>query len=112
MNEADQASFGHHTEPIRVSGVSGTPGGGPYIVLELTFQNGRIASVAVDSNGCPAAIECSRLAARLVFNRTREEASGLEPSDLLLILREFQGPKERYAPMAVEALQNALRQLK
>jgi len=95
----------------RVVGVSGSPGGGPYIILELSIVNGRIFSASPDSNGCPAAIACSRLTARLVTNRTIEEAGRLEAADLLLVLRDFEGPKDRYAPMAVEALQNALRQV-
>lgn len=98
--------------PIKVVGHSGTPGEGPYIIFELTVLGQQIVSTAVDSNGCPAAIECSRLTARLVTNRSLREAGRLEAPDLLVILQGFNGPKERYAPMAIEALQSALRQLK
>ena len=111
MDEAVHPSFGHETEPIRVSGASGAPGGGPYIFLELQFDGARIRSAKADCNGCPAAIECSDLTVRLVTNRTPEDASKLEVSDILAILREFQGPKERYAPMAIEALRDALGKL-
>jgi len=109
--ESPAASAGETITKTLV-GMSGSPGGGPYIILELTVVGQVIQSVATQSNGCPAAITCSSLTARLITNRTIEQAARLEATDLLLILKDFEGPKDRYAPMAVEALINALEQVK
>jgi NifU-like protein involved in Fe-S cluster formation len=107
---------GHHpvdfmASAVTFEGVSGSPGDGPYIILRLRLVGERIAGVEADSNGCPAAMTCAGLTARLVSQRSIEEAKRLEAADLLLLLRDFEGPKERYAPMAVEALSNALSQI-
>jgi NifU-like protein involved in Fe-S cluster formation len=77
-------------------------------MLNLEVVSSRIVSATADSNGCPAAMACAGLTARLVNGRSVTEALRLESTDLLLLLRDFDGPKERYAPMAIEALRKAL----
>lgn len=107
MGDVTDLALGQATG-TSVVGVAGSPGGGPYIILKLTIMNGRIVAASAESNGCLAAMMCSSLTARLIVNRSLAQASRLDASDLLVFLKDFVGPKERYAPMAVQALNDAL----
>ena len=71
---------------LELRGVSGTPGDGPFIVIEITVRAGRIVASDFQSNGCPPAQLAACGLATFVKGRTFEEASRLEARDLELLI--------------------------
>lgn len=89
-------------------GIAGTPGEGPYLILQLEIVDGQIKRAAFQCNGCPAAIACGSMTTLLMTGRTIAQAQRLTPEDILCVLRGLPEGKEYYASMAVEALYQAI----
>jgi NifU-like protein involved in Fe-S cluster formation len=92
---------------LELRGVSGTPGDGPFIVIELTVREGRILAVNFQCNGCPPAQLAACGLATFVKGRTLEEALRLDAKDLDLLIGGLPDGKGHYAQMAVDALKSA-----
>ena len=98
-------------EDIRTQTLSGYatgPGGAGFVRLQLSISGDRIAGATWESNGCPAAHKASNGLATFLRGRTLEQASRIEPNDLLILIGGLPDGKGQYATIAVDALQNAL----
>lgn len=85
------------------------PGGAGYVQLVIGLAGDRIAAVDWESNGCPAAHKAAGGLALFLKGRTVEQASRIEPSDLLVLIGGLPDGKGHYADIAVGALQAALK---
>ena len=89
-------------------GVAGSPGGGPYMVLELRVEDGVIKQAAFQTYGCPSAIACGSMATLLITGRPVASALKLSAEDLRLALGGLPEGKEQSADLVVGALRNGL----
>jgi NifU-like protein involved in Fe-S cluster formation len=81
------------------------------MIVELDIRANVIGGARYTSNGCPGARMAIRTLAEFVIGRTIDQASRLEPTDLLVIGGELpEGQGHQYA-RAVEALQSALKEI-
>jgi nitrogen fixation NifU-like protein len=94
-----------------VVGQDGTPGQGPYMLLYLHLRAGRIADARFQTYGCPAAIASGSWVSQWVVGKTLEESAALEPGEVEHGLGGLPLGKEHCAPLAVNALKNALGQV-
>jgi NifU-like protein involved in Fe-S cluster formation len=91
-----------------VVGQDGVPGQGPYMVLYLHVGDGRITDARFQTYGCPAAIACGSWVTQWAVDKPVEEALTLEPGEVEQGLGGLPLGKEHCAPLAVNALKNAL----
>lgn len=89
-------------------GQSGDPGGGRYVVLRLLVKHQTICDCSFETNGCPVAHLAVGGLATFLKDRRIDQASRLDPSDLLVLIGGLPEGKGYYADMAVEALKDAL----
>jgi NifU-like protein involved in Fe-S cluster formation len=78
------------------------------VIIRLAVQDDKIVDSTFRCNGCSYAHLVVGGLAKLVKGRTFEQASLIEPKDLLLLVGGVPEGKEYYAAMAVEALREAL----
>ena len=90
-------------------GQSGTPGDGPYTIIELKIENDVVRQAAYQANGCPSSIAAASMVANIAQNRAIALLRLLEARDVILILGGLPEGKESAAERAVLALHNALR---
>lgn len=110
----------HFAEPRNVGrlespdcvGRAGHVGQGPYMVLELRTDQHRIVEARFQTYGCPAAIACGSYLASTVEGMSFERAGELTAEDIGQGLGGLPLGKEHCPPLAIEALQNALIQLR
>ena len=89
-------------------GTAGAPGDGPYAVIWLRIEGGRIAEAAYRTHGCPAAMASCSMVAELATGKTVDQALGLRPEELMEALGGLPEGKEHCPVLAVEALRNAI----
>ena len=89
-------------------GKHGTPGHGPYLVVFLELDGGRIVESSCQTYGCPAAIACGSKLAEYVVGKTVREARYLTPERLRAMFRKYPPGKRHCAKIAVAALRDAL----
>lgn len=94
-----------------VSGYATGVGGAGYIRLGLTLFGEKIIDTGWESNGCPAAHRAANGLADFLKGRTLEQASKIEPDDLLILIGGLPDGKGHYAKIAVDALTSALQHL-
>lgn len=93
---------------MNLEGCSGSPGGGPYVILRLTVDGGRVLMADFETNGCPAAQMAACGLATFAKGRTLEQLEKLEGNDLLVLIGALPEGKGFYADMAIEALAQAI----
>lgn len=99
-------------EPIEGAshyGQAGIPGDGPYVQLWLDVEDGLIKRTGYQCAGCFSSIACAGMAAEVLIGRTLEQASKLEPNDLILLLQGLPEGKEDCAERTVCAVRDALK---
>jgi nitrogen fixation NifU-like protein len=89
-------------------GRAGEPGQGNYVVLQLRIEGSRIARVAFQSFGCPAAIASGSVTTELVSGKTVAEASRVTGQEILDALGGLPPGRTHCADLAVSALKDAL----
>lgn len=89
-------------------GVAGEPGEGPYVRIRLRARGECVEQASYETFGCPAAIACGSLVARLAEGRTFRELLRLEPEDLVMMLGGLPDGKEHCPRLAVTALRRAM----
>ena len=92
-----------------ICGYATGAGGVGYVRLGLTILENRIVFATWESNGCPAAHKASNGLATFLRGRTLEQASKIDPDDLLVLIGGLPDGKGHYAAIAVEALRDALK---
>lgn len=93
-------------------GVSGSPGGGPYVEIWTVIENGTILDAAYRTHGCPSSVAASSMTCHLAAGKPVGFAELLTPEDLLVVLGGLPDGKERFARMAVEALRDSVKKVK
>jgi nitrogen fixation NifU-like protein len=90
------------------TGTAGTPGEGPYVVLWLLVENGRIVRAAYRTYGCPAAVACASVVAELAAGRSAAEGLALTEAEVTAALGGLPEGKAHCPELAVRALRAAL----
>lgn len=106
----------HFTHPRNVGaldapdlvGQAGEPGSGPFMVLHLATDGGRITAARFQTYGCGPAIAAGSLLTELIVSRTRGECAGLTVDDLVRGLGGMPEEKVYCAQLAIDALAGAL----
>ena len=92
-------------------GQQGFLGEGPFMIVALRVQNGRVSQGHFQTYGCPAAIACGSWLMKWIEAKTTEEAGQLEASDLIIALGGLPLGKEHCAELTICALRCALREI-
>ena len=108
LEYAQSASYCGPLEGATRRGVSGSPGDGPSMIIELRMESGRIAEARYQTYGCPTARACGALACKLLAGRTLEEAGRIEASDLVVILGGVPEGKSHCPKLTHEAISRAI----
>jgi NifU-like protein involved in Fe-S cluster formation len=66
-----------------VTGHSGTPGRGPFLILYLRITEGKITTAKFQTYGCDPNIACSSMLTEIVVGRSLEECSRLTTQILI-----------------------------
>lgn len=90
-------------------GTAGIPGNGPYVVVWLRIERGRVRAAAYSTFGCPACVAAASAAAEMVMGRSEEAAGRLTARGILRRLGGLPEGKEHCPALAVQAVKNALR---
>jgi len=107
---ANPRNAGELEQPDAV-GTGGTPGEGPYVVMQLRVEDGRVADIRFLCHGCAASIAAASMLTELAKGRSLGECSRLSEDDVVAVAGGFPLGRE-YAPgLAVGALREALAQL-
>jgi nitrogen fixation NifU-like protein len=85
---------------------------GDTVEMFLKMAEGRIASVAFETNGCVNTAACANTAAHLAEGKTPTEAWEIAPEDVIAYLETLPPQNQHCAELAVGALYLALRDLK
>lgn len=90
-------------------GVAGTPGAGPFLVLQLTIDGGRVLAARYQTYGCGHAIAAGSVLTELIMGRTVAECLRLTDEEVSGALGGLPPHKFFCAGLAIEALGSALR---
>lgn len=93
-----------------LQGRSGSPEGGPYVLLSLEVINDTIVETHWETNGCPAAQKSACGLAAFLKGRTLQQASRMDADALTLLIGGLPEGKGHYAELAVSALKIAVRE--
>jgi len=93
-----------------VIGRVGVPGEGPYMQMFLIWNGETVSEASFTTYNCPIAIACGSWVTSWAEGRSLEVLSRIDPGDVEKILGEIPLGKEHCAALAVNALQDALRQ--
>ncbi|MBX3117423.1 MAG: iron-sulfur cluster assembly scaffold protein [Fimbriimonadaceae bacterium] len=91
-------------------GTGGTPGEGPYVRLWLILEEGTVRKATYACNGCPSSIAAASMSALLLAGRTVAQALSIDARDVMTVLGGLPEGKEYYADLAVQAIQDALKE--
>ena len=82
----------------------GNPGRGPFMLLHLGAERGRIARVLFDANDCPVAIACGSALAELVQGRALAELHALGREDITRLVGVVPAGKTYCLDVAAELI--------
>ena len=108
------AEFVHHPRNVGPLlgathiGTSGIPGEGPFVKIWLKIESEQVIAAAYQTHGCPSSVAAASLVTQLVIGKDLNWIQELSPRDVLVILGGLPEGKEKFAFMAVDALQSAL----
>ena len=88
-------------------GRSGTPGHGPYMVIYLKLDGGRIGEATCQTYGCPTAIACGSKLTEWVRGKTPAAVSRISPDQIRSWFKKFPLGKRHCADIAAAALRDA-----
>jgi NifU-like protein involved in Fe-S cluster formation len=93
--------------PDRV-GRGGTPGQGPFLILQLRLDGDVVAAARFQTHGCGASIAAGSMLTEMIVGRTLDDCRALTAEQLSTALGGFP-PDKRHCPiLAVAALRDAL----
>jgi nitrogen fixation protein NifU and related proteins len=91
-----------------LTGHSGTPGRGAFLILFLRVEDGRISAAKYHTVGCGPTIACGSMLSELVLGRSIAECSELTAEDLIEALDGVPPDKLHCPALAIGALRDAL----
>ncbi|WP_422927504.1 iron-sulfur cluster assembly scaffold protein [Singulisphaera sp. PoT] len=91
-----------------LTGHSGAPGRGPFLILYLRLDGGRVAEARFQTYGCGAAIASGSMLTEMVAGRTVAECLALTEADLIEALDGVPPDKVHGPHLAILALRDAL----
>jgi nitrogen fixation NifU-like protein len=95
-------------QPDRV-GRAGTPGQGPFMILYLKLDDGRVARAGYQTFGCGASIAAGSLLTETIVGREIRECLALTSEQLSDAMGGFPPDKAHCPILAVAALRDALK---
>lgn len=87
-------------------GVSGSPGDGPFCVVELIVAQGVIQAASYETFGCPTQIASASVLCQLIQGRDLEKVSSIDTDFLTRLIGPIPEGKEDCPARAVDALSN------
>ncbi len=93
-------------------GVSGVPGDGPYAIVYLKVAEGVIEKASFKTPGCPSSTLAGSVLCALIAGREAKRAAALTPEDLSAVVGPLPEGKGHIIGRLVEALQDALKEMK
>ena len=92
-------------------GVAGTPGQGPFVVIQLEIAKGIVQAAKFQSHTCGATIASVSLLTEMICGQPIDYCRNLTGQDLIEALDGLPPHKRHCADFAVRALSNALTDL-
>lgn len=89
-------------------GQVGDPGGGPYVLMWLTIEEGVVVRASYQTYGCPAVVACASLLCQVAKGRTAAQLQELEERDVVGLLGGLPEGKEHCSALALSALRKGL----
>ncbi|MCH9776820.1 MAG: iron-sulfur cluster assembly scaffold protein [Planctomycetes bacterium] len=99
---------GRMDDPDRV-GLAGTPGQGPYLLIQVKIKNDQIIDVRFQSHGCGPTIASGSLLTELIQGKTLTECQVITDKILLEELGGLPPHKRHCVGYAVQALKQILK---
>jgi NifU-like protein involved in Fe-S cluster formation len=90
-------------------GVAGSPGHGPYLVLQLVIEQGLVQTARFQSHNCGATVASGSMLTELVSGKSLDQCRRLTTEDLLDALNGLPPHKRHCADFAMSALVDALK---
>jgi nitrogen fixation NifU-like protein len=90
------------------TGLAGTPGKGPFMVIYLKVREGTVAAAKFQTYGCGPTIASGSMLTEMIIGRTIEECTKLTADDLILALDGVPPDKLHGPALAIGALRDAL----
>ncbi|WP_437202992.1 iron-sulfur cluster assembly scaffold protein [Planctomicrobium sp. SH664] len=88
-------------------GVVGTPGAGPFFVLNLKVEDHKIAAATFDCNACGATIASGSVLTEWLIGKSVKESAAMTAAQLADLLGGLPLDKQHCTVSAVQALQQA-----
>jgi nitrogen fixation NifU-like protein len=89
-------------------GREGTPGEGPYMVIQLQIRDGRVTEARFQTYGCGPAIASASVLTEMITDKTLDECRALEAGDIIRALDGIPPGKEHCPELAIRTLRRAL----
>jgi nitrogen fixation NifU-like protein len=91
-----------------LTGVTRTPGNGPFLVVYLRIQEGRVVAAKFQTYDCGPTIACGSILTELILGKTIEECLELTAEDLIEAVDGVPPDKLHCPALAIRAVRNAL----
>jgi nitrogen fixation protein NifU and related proteins len=91
-----------------LTGMAGTPGSGPFMILCLRVADGRITESKFQTYGCGPAIAAGSVLTEIIVGRTIEECRELTAEQLIEALDGVPPDKLHCPALAIAALKHAI----
>ncbi|MFZ4508748.1 MAG: iron-sulfur cluster assembly scaffold protein [Fimbriimonas sp.] len=98
-------------QKVTHTGHAGVEGDGPFMILSLHVEAGKVTDAGFKTMGCPSSIACGSLVCELCIGRQTDQLANLDAKDLILILGGLPEGKEHCAALAATSLKDALNKL-
>jgi nitrogen fixation NifU-like protein len=104
MRIAQNATHEGELEDATHRGAGGTPGRGPYIVLQFRVDEDTVTRARFTTYGCPTAMACAEIVCMVSEGRRLAGIPRVTPADVTLLVGGVPEGKEHCPVLAVEAL--------
>jgi nitrogen fixation NifU-like protein len=91
-------------------GLSGTPGQGPYFVLQIVHDGQHIQAAKFQCHNCGVTVACGSVLTEMVVNKPIGECQQITQQQLAEALDGVPSDKLHMLSFAIEALKSALRE--
>ena len=89
-------------------GVVGTPGAGPYFVVQVVVTNGRVDQAVFQSHTCGVAIACGSVLTSIMTGKTIDQCLLLTSGELVRLLERIPPHKLHVPEAAINAMRLAI----